>query len=114
MERMFGKGLKKRRQIFGRIDFNYSELSNPGIVATEILKTADEPERSGHRRSQRHRSQIILAVRATKSLLQIDVSDFVRRQLPLLNQFTPKHWFVREPVAAADRTNLQTRRRLNH
>ena len=74
---MFGKSLKKRRQILRGIDFNHSELPNYRVVATEILKTADEPERSGHRRSQRHRSQIILAVRATKSLLQIDVSDFV-------------------------------------
>ncbi len=78
MKCVFGKGLQKRRQILGRIDFNHRELPNPGIVATEILETADEPERSGHRRGQRHRSQIIPATRATKSLLQIDISDFAR------------------------------------
>ena len=78
MKRMFGKSLKERRQIFGRIDFNDSELPNPGIVATEILETASEPESSRHRRGQRHRSQIIAATRATKTLLQIDVGDFVR------------------------------------
>lgn len=43
MKRMFGQSLKKRGQIFGRIDFNHGELSNSRIVATEILKTAGEP-----------------------------------------------------------------------
>jgi len=66
---MFGKHLKERRQILGRIDFNHSELSNPWVVATEILQTSVEPERSGHRRGQRHRSQIIFASRTAKSLL---------------------------------------------
>jgi hypothetical protein len=69
MERMFGKRPKKRRQILRGIDFNHSELPNAGVVATEILKTPDESERSGHRRGKRHRSQIIFAVRATKPLL---------------------------------------------
>ena len=73
-----------------QIDFNHSELPNPRIVATEILEAADEPKRSGHRRSQCHRPQIIFALRATKSLLEIDVSDFVKGQLPLLDQFRPK------------------------
>lgn len=66
---MFEKGLNKRRQIFGRINFNHSELLNPEIAATEILQAAGEPERSGHRRGQRYRSQIIFAIRATKFLL---------------------------------------------
>lgn len=111
---MFGKGLKKRRQIFGRIDFNYSELPNPGIVATEILETTREPERPRDRRGKGHRSQIIFAVRAAKSLLQIDVSNLSGRQLPLLDQFRPQHWVVGEPLAAADRADLQTWRRFIH
>jgi hypothetical protein len=80
-----------RRQIFGRINFDYNEFPYRAIVTTEILETAGESKRSGHRRSQCHRSQIIFALRATKSLLEIDVSDFVRRQLPLLDQFRPKY-----------------------
>jgi hypothetical protein len=32
----------------------------------------------------------------------------------LLDQFRPKYWVVREPVAAAYRANLQTRQRLLH
>src|SRR6266480_5194800 len=69
MKRVLRQNLEESRQIFGGINFDYSELANRGIVATEILETAGEPERSGHCRGQRHRSQIIAATRATKSLL---------------------------------------------
>jgi hypothetical protein len=69
MKDMFGKGLQKRGQIFGRIDFNHAELPNPSIVATEIFETTREPKCSGYGCGKGHRSQIIFAVRATKSLL---------------------------------------------
>jgi hypothetical protein len=69
MERMFGKGLQERGQIFGRIDFKHDELPNPSIVATEIFETTGEPKCSGYGCGKGHRSQIISAVGAKKSLL---------------------------------------------
>ena len=74
---MFGKDLQKRGQIFGRVDFNHGELSNFWVVATEVFEGTREPKCSGYRCSKGHRSQIIFAVRATKPLLEIDVSDFI-------------------------------------
>jgi hypothetical protein len=107
---MFGKGLKKTRQILGRIDLDHSELPNALVVTAEILESASEAEGTGDRCSQRHRSQIIFATAAAKSLLQIDVSDFVRCQLPLFDKFRPQHGFIHELVAPAHWANRQGRR----
>jgi hypothetical protein len=85
MKRVFGKKLKERRQVPGRIDFNRGELPNPRVVAAEIFETAGETKGACDRRGQRHRSEIIFAIRAAKSLLQIDITDFLWRQLPLLD-----------------------------
>ena len=79
MKRMFGKKLKERREVPRRIDFDYGELANPGIGAAKTFETPPEIKGACHRGGQRHRSQIILATRAAKSLLQIDVVDFVGR-----------------------------------
>src|SRR6266446_5857101 len=74
---MLGKKLKERREVPGRIDFDYGELANPGTGAAEIFETPPETKGACHRGGQRHRSQIIFATRTAKSLLQIDVVDFV-------------------------------------
>lgn len=103
---MFREHLKKAGQIFGRVDFEHSEFPSACVVPTEILKRSGETERACNGRSQRHCSQIIFATVAAKSLLQIDVRDFVGRQSPLFDQFRPQHRFIDELVAAADWANL--------
>jgi hypothetical protein len=80
------------------------------MVTTEILQSSRETERACNRCSQRHRSQIIFATAAAKSLLQIDVSYFAWRQLPLFDELRPQHGFVHELVASANWANLQARR----
>jgi hypothetical protein len=114
MKRVFGKSLKEQRQVLGLIDFNDGELSDPCMVLTEILEATAKPEGVGDGRGKRHRSQIIFAARAAKSLLQIRVTNFVRRQSPLLDQLRPQNLLIREPVMTACRAKLQTLRRLTH
>jgi hypothetical protein len=91
MKRVFGEYLKETRQVLGRIDFDQSKISNLLVVATEILESASEPEGGVDRRSECHGSQIVFAIGAAKSLLQIDVSNFSGRQFPLGDQFRPQH-----------------------
>jgi hypothetical protein len=114
MKRVVGKSLKEERQVLGLIDFNDGELPDPCVVLAEILEATGEPEGVGHRRRKRHRSQIIFAALAAKSLLQIGVTNFFWRQSPFLDQLWPKNLLIREPVVTACRANLQTLRRLIH
>src|SRR5436309_9472630 len=104
------RGLEETRQILGLVDLDHSELPNPEWVPTETLEAAGETEAPVTGRSHRHRSQIILATRPAKSLLQVDVSDFIGRQLPLRDQRLAQHRFIREPVATGQWANLQARR----
>lgn len=89
MERMIWERSKEARQILGRVDLDDGELPNGRVITTKILERSRETERACDRRGQCHRSQIVFAIRAAQTLLQIDVSYFVRRQLPLLDEVRP-------------------------
>ena len=82
---MFGKNLKESRKVPSRVNFDYGESANRGIGAAEIFQTPAEAKGPCHSSGQRHRSKIIFAIHAAKSLLEIDVIDLAGRKLPLID-----------------------------
>ena len=105
MKGMFGKGLQKRGQIFGGIDFNHGELPNPSIVATEIFETTREPKVLWLRLWQGSSFSNYFCSPRNK-IPTVDRCKRLRREIPIADQFRPKV-VLREPVAAAYRANLQ-------
>jgi hypothetical protein len=114
MKRMFGKSLKKRRQFLAGLISITVSCRIPGSLRQKSFKLATKLNAPVIAAASVIVHRLFFASRAAKTLLQIDVSDFVRRQPPLLDQFRSQHSFVRQPVAGAYRTNLKTRRRFTH